>query len=271
MKQHGSMNKGSFQENAIKGDSGVAAVDRALTILDAFSEDDTTLSLAELAKRTRMHKSTLLRLAASLQKFGYVHRSADGLFHLGSKLLFLGSLYQRHFRTSDIVPPVLKQIVDELHEGASFYVRDGDYRVCLHRAESRQAVRDSIHEGDRLPLSVGASGHVLLAFSGGTGERYDEIRQRLYSESYGERDPETAAVACPVFGIHQKFIGALSVSGPKYRIEARGLSCILPVLFKQARDLTRTLGGNADVLTLKEPLAADSASRTGTLSTPESA
>ena len=271
MKQHGSMKHRSSKENGTKGDSGVAAVDRALTILDAFSEDDTTLSLAELAKRTGMHKSTLLRLATSLEKFGYLHRSADGLFHLGSKLLFLGSLYQRHFRTSDIVPPVLKQIVTELHEGASFYVRDGDHRVCLHRVESRQAVRDSIHEGDRLPLNVGAAGHVLRAFSGGTGERYDEIRQRLYSASYGERDPETAAVACPVFGIDQKFIGALSVSGPKYRIEARGINSILPVLFKHARNLTRTLGGNEDALTLKEPSTSDPASRHGTLSTPESA
>ena len=153
------------------GEGGVAAVDRALSILDAFTETDPKLGLAELAKRTGLYKSTLLRLAKSLEKFGYLIRSDDGSYRLGSKVLFLGSLYQRNFRTSEFVPQVLRQIVEELHEGASFYVRDEEQRVCLHRVDAHRAVRDSVHEGDRLPLTVGAAGHVILAFNGRTGER----------------------------------------------------------------------------------------------------
>jgi len=40
------------------------------------------------------------------------------------------------------------------------------------------------------------------------------------------------------------------VSGPRYRIEAAGESRIVPVLFKHARELTRTFGGNVDDPTL---------------------
>lgn len=229
------------------GEGGVAAVHRALTILDAFTETDQKLGLAELAKRTGLYKSTLLRLAKSLEKFGYLIRAEDGSYHLGSKVLFLGSLYQRNFRTSEFVPQVLRQVVEELHEGASFYVRDEEQRVCLHRVDAHRAVRDSVHEGDRLPLTVGAAGHVILAFNGRTGQRYDEIRKNMYAASYGERDPETAAIACPVFGLDQKFVGALSVSGPRYRIEELGVKRVLPVLFKHAHALTRTLGGDPNV------------------------
>jgi len=229
------------------GEGGVAAVHRALSILDAFTESDPKLGLAELAKRTGLYKSTLLRLAKSLEKFGYLVRSDDGSFHLGSKVLFLGSLYQRSFRTSEFVPQILRQIVDELHEGASFYVRDEEQRVCLHRMDAHRAVQDSVHEGDRLPLTVGAAGHVILAFNARTGARYEEIRKNMYAASYGERDPETAAVACPVFGVDQKFVGALSISGPRYRIEALGVKRVLPVLFKHAHALTRTLGGDPAV------------------------
>jgi DNA-binding IclR family transcriptional regulator len=227
---------------------GVAAVDRSLAILDAFTEQDDVLTLAELSKRTGLHKSTLIRLAESLEKFGYVRRADKGIYRLGSKVLFLGSLYQKHFRTSEFVPAALRQMVKELREGASFYVRDEDQRVCLHRVDASRAVRDTIHEGDRLPLSVGAAGHVILAFSGLTGKRYDAIRKDFFAESYGERDPETAAVACPVFGLDQRFVGALSISGPKYRIEVMGAKSIVPVLFRHARDLTRILGGDANVL-----------------------
>jgi DNA-binding IclR family transcriptional regulator len=228
--------------------SGVAAVDRSLAIMDAFTEQDDVLTLAELSKRTGLHKSTLIRLAESLEKFGYVRRADKGVYRLGSKVLFLGSLYQKHFRTSEFVPAALRQMVKELREGASFYVRDEDQRVCLHRVDASRAVRDTVHEGDRLPLSVGAAGHVILAFSGLSGKRYDAIRKDYFADSYGERDPETAAVACPVFGLDQRFVGALSISGPKYRIEAMGVKTIIPVLFRHARDLTRILGGDADVL-----------------------
>ena len=45
------------------GQSGVAALDRAFSILFAFRPGDYALTLAELAARTGLYKSTILRLA----------------------------------------------------------------------------------------------------------------------------------------------------------------------------------------------------------------
>jgi DNA-binding IclR family transcriptional regulator len=237
---------------------GVAAVDRALSILDAFTDQDPQLTLAELAKRTKMYKSTVLRLARSLEKYGFLLRTEDGTYRLGSKLLQLGSLYQRHLHTADVVPEVLRAIVDELKEGASFYVRDGDRRLCLHRADALRSVRDSVHEGARLPLNVGAAGHVIRAFGGSTGANYEKVRQEMHAASFGERDPEVAAVACPVFGLNQRLVGALAVSGPRYRIETLGVNAILRVLLKHASQLTTAFGGDT----------ADLASALGALERP---
>ena len=222
-------------------EGGVAAVDRALSILDAMTDEKVTL--AELAHRTDLYKSTVLRLLKSLERFGYVLRSADGTYRLGSKVLLLGGLYQRHFRTSEIVPPVLERLAAEVQEGASFYICEGDMRICLHRVETTRAVRDSVHVGDRLPLTVGAAGDVIRAFDGARGERMDEIRRRMYAASFGERDSETAAIAAPVLGPGNRLVGALSVSGPRYRMEAAGEDHFVPVLFKYAKELTRTYGG----------------------------
>lgn len=224
-------------------DGGVAAVDRALTILDAFTEADHSLTLTEISKRAGFYKSTTLRLAESLEKFGYLRRLEDGAFRLGPKPLFLGALYQKHFKTAEFVPQTLRQVVDELQEGASFFVRDEDKRVCIHRVESPRAIRDSIQEGARLPLSVGASGHVILAFNGESGAIYDKIREQYFASSMGERDPETAAIACPVFSIGQKLAGAISVSGPKYRFEAADTSAMAAVLQKHCAKLSIAFGG----------------------------
>lgn len=244
---------------------GVAAVDRALSLLDAFTPLDAELPLAELARRTNLYKSTVLRLARSLEKHGYLYRGENGSFRLGSKLLHLGAMYQRHFRTAETVPPVLKEIVAELHEGASFYVKDDDRRLCLHRAESPRSIRDSVSEGDRLVLTAGAAGHVIRAFTGGTGARCEQVQRDMYAASFGERDPEVAAVACPVFGVGQRLVGALAVSGPLYRIETLGVARILPVLFKHARRLTITFGGDARVLPAKatKPRAVRGVARVG--------
>jgi DNA-binding IclR family transcriptional regulator len=74
---------------------------------------------------------------------------------------------------------------------------------------------------------------------------YDEIRLQMYSVSSGERDPETAAVAVPVFGLSQQFVAAISVSGLRYRIDASRAGEIVHVLFRHAHLLTQIMGGNA--------------------------
>lgn len=222
---------------------GVASVERALTILDVFTDRDRSLTLTEISKRAGFYKSTTLRLAESLEKFGYLRRLEDGAYRLGPKPLFLGSLYQKHFNTADFVPQVLRRASEDLREGLSFFIRDDDRRVCLHRVESPRSIRDSIHEGDSFALNNGASGHILLAFSGLSGARYDQIRTRHYAISLGERDQETAALACPVFAVQQRLAGAISISGPKYRLDEETLTELAPTLQKYAAELTHLFGG----------------------------
>ncbi len=224
---------------------GVSAVERALDILDVFSERDGSLTLAELANRTGFYKSTILRLINSLEKYDYIRRSQENTYRLGPKVLHLGHVYQRHFSVTQFVPDVLQRVVDEVNESASFYVREEDTRVCLHRVDARRAIKDSVHEGDRLAINVGAAGHVILAFSGLSGEKYERIRRNLYAVSYGERDPETAAIECPVLGVSDELIGVLNISGPKYRLEQKPVEFFLPTLFKYAAEMTRLCGGNS--------------------------
>jgi DNA-binding IclR family transcriptional regulator len=116
----------------------------------------------------------------------------------------------------------------------------------LHRLNATRAVHHLVQEGESLPLTVGAAGHVLRAFSGVRGQKFDEVRRSMFAASFGERERETAAVASPVFGFNNALVGALSVSGPRYRIEDVGVGQILPVLFKYAKQLTKSMGGNID-------------------------
>ena len=86
--------------------SGVESVERALSLLEAFNMGDNGLALKELAQRTGLNKATILRLSTSLEKFGYLSRDHDGIFHLGSALWKVGLIY-RDFQLGNIIRPVL--------------------------------------------------------------------------------------------------------------------------------------------------------------------
>ncbi len=190
----------------------VEAVERALKILDAFREGDATLSLAELAARTGLYKSTILRSCGSLQRYGYLRRTADRRFQLGPSLWRLGSLYRQSFDLGEFIRPELTVLVDKTQETASFYVREGDQRVCLYRCNSPRPVRHHLDEGAAMPLDRGAAGRVLLACDGAAGEPYASIRAEGWYGSRGERDPDVAAIAVPVLDRQGVVRGVLAIS-----------------------------------------------------------
>jgi DNA-binding IclR family transcriptional regulator len=191
----------------------VEAVERALSLLECFREDRQTLSLAELSEATGMYKSTILRLAASLERFGYLVRREDGVFRLGPAVQRLGAIYRLGFNLEQLIRPELLWLVQATGETASFCVRDGKARICLYRENSTRAARHHLDEGASLTLASGASAHVLRAFGKDPDAAEAHVRDAGYAISLGERDPDLAAIAMPVLDRKGNLYGALSVSG----------------------------------------------------------
>ena len=228
-----------------KTTSGVDVLDRAFAILFAFCPDDSPLTLAELAARTGLYKSTLLRLAGALIHHRFLDRLDDGRYRLGSASFRLGSVYQSSLNIGDVLLPLMRELKQETGEAISFHVREGDHRVCLYRINSTLAVRAEVRQGDMQPLEPGAGGRILLAFSGAPGNLYDEIRQAYSYISCGERDPETSGISAPVFGVDQSLLGALGIVGPSNRLGRPDMENLRPRLLRIAARATDLLGGDA--------------------------
>lgn len=231
-----------------KQEGGVAAVDRALSLLDAFKEGDTDLSLAELAQRSGLYKSTILRLTASLVRAGYMRRLENGNFAMGPALLRLGELYQASFDLEQIVMPALRRLTRDTGESAAYYVRDGEERICLYRvASTAHRVLHYVTPGTRFALATGASGCVLRAF-GAPPDRSagcEDARRNLVAVSVQDRRAETVAVAAPVFAARGNgaAAGALSLAGPAGRFTEDALNSMKDVIRNEAQLLTHSLGG----------------------------
>jgi len=219
----------------------VEAVERALNLLNAFSDKKNVLTLKELADSTGLYKSTILRLLGSLEAYGFVVRQEDGLYRLGAALWRLGSIYQNGFDSEDVIRPVLQHIRDTMRQSAAFYIKSSDSRVCLYRENAHREIFHQINEGAQIPIDKGAAGKVLLAFIGREGDIFDTIREQGWYVSKGERNPDLAAVAVPVISPTGELKGALSISGLIVQFDKLLVEKCLELLQRKALSMGKQL------------------------------
>ena len=221
--------------------SGVESVERALSLLEAFNMGDNGLALKELAQRTGLNKATILRLSSSLEKFGYLSRDHDGIFHLGSALWKVGLIY-RDFQLGNIIRPVLIELVEKTEETAAFHVLKGNSGVVLYCENSKRRMRYHIDEGEITPLNVGSSGKVLEAFVSPEKSQSKIIQEQGYYISLGERDPDIAGISIPVLGRENELIGVISLSGLVNRFTEDNIKNYLKVLLTISKKVCKAFG-----------------------------
>lgn len=221
----------------------VASVARALGVLKAFSGDESFVSLAELARRTGMHKPTVLRLARTLAAEGFLVYRADGAWRLGPSAGSLGARYQAQFDVNDIIEPQLMALSAATGESASFYVYEDNIRSCLLRCEGPRGIRRHVRSGELLPLDRGSAGRVILAALGVPGAAYDDIRREGFSVTRGERSAGAASISAAVHGANRAVLGSVGVSGPIERLTQALLHSYAPATVQAAAQISWKLGG----------------------------
>jgi DNA-binding IclR family transcriptional regulator len=197
---------------------GVDAVERAMRVLGCFEVAGETLALAQLAQRSCLYKSTILRLAISLQRNGFLKRDARGRYSLGDEIRHLGELARIGEELERAVRPELRQLTEATGEAASFYVRKGRHRMLLFREVSAGSVRHHLLEGGRHALIVGATGRLFRAFSStARGTELQQIRARGWVASRGERNSNLGAVAVPIVNAERELVGVVNLAIPLSR------------------------------------------------------
>ncbi|WP_316863242.1 IclR family transcriptional regulator [uncultured Cohaesibacter sp.] len=219
------------------------SVERAMSILQAFSTQRPRMSLADLARETGLHKSTILRLTNSLQIYGFINRDEGGVYSIGASIWRLGVIFRQDFNDGEDIRPMLRELVKLTGETASFYVRAGNERVCLYRENSPNLMRFHLEEGMRMDLSTGASGMVLRRYSGEAVEDLALFSDRGTVQSVGKRNPDIASISTPVFNCIGVLRGALTVSGLIDRFDESARQAAIAPLEHFAARLQQILPG----------------------------
>jgi IclR family acetate operon transcriptional repressor len=256
-----------MRERVKESNRHVEAVLKALEVLDCFQVNP-LLPLKKISELTGMNKSRIIRLCGTLLSRGYlIYDSEAQNYRLGFKVLSLGKAYERSNNLLSFSRPILRNLADQTGESASLFVMDGLQRLCLAREEGTFSIRYNILEGQRMVLYAGAGGKVLLAF--GPDElcrkvlsrnhlrkltpttiqepkqlekELETVRRQGYASSYGERDPDVAALAAPIYTHDGKVCAALSIAGPINRFSKEHNVKHLEILLASAERLSAILG-----------------------------
>jgi DNA-binding IclR family transcriptional regulator len=143
----------------------VRAVERALDVLMCFSRTTPELNMTQIADQIGIHKSTVHRLLATLERNRFVQRDpATGMYRLGIRLLQMAYLTLEQSDLRQIAAPFMRQLNEKYQENIHLAVLDDGDMVYLHILESPQRIKLAAAIGQRLPAFATASGKAVLAF-----------------------------------------------------------------------------------------------------------
>lgn len=137
-------------------------VDRMTVILDAFGGFSSRVPLEELARRTRLPRSTVHRILDSLLRLGWVEHSPGG-YHLGPRLHRLGGGEGHHGQ----IRAAAASALNDLHHRTGLVVHlgvlDGTDLLYLDRIGARPDSPSNVRVGGRVPAHATAAGKAILA------------------------------------------------------------------------------------------------------------
>ncbi len=111
---------------------------------------------------TGIPKATAQRLLDVLERRGYVQKDR-GRYSLGARTVRLARGFLLGDSLVTVAMPVLQGLAALSRETCGLYVWQGFDRVLAQRVESPHPLRHHTPIGERLPLHIGASGHILCA------------------------------------------------------------------------------------------------------------
>jgi IclR family acetate operon transcriptional repressor len=210
-----------------------------------------------------------------------------GAYRLGLKLVALSDRVLAQLDVRAVARPLLARLVAATGETATLSVPGGGEAITVDFVPSASSVVSMARVGRPSVPHATAAGKVMLAFSDAAvsdaavsgaavsaaavsdrerpglelaaftdrtitdpevlAVELDGVREHGYAEAAGEREPDLAALAAPVFGRSGELAAILGIQGPASRLPAATRKALREPLLEAAGELSRALGGRAQL------------------------
>ena len=243
---------------------------RGLDILEVLVHGgDDGLGPSAISQQTDLDKATVTRLLRTLVEAGYVTQDErTRRYRLTGKILWLAHSVTTRLDLRNVARPYLRALRDELGETVHLAVLDDLRVVYVDKLEGDHSLQLVSAVGQTMPLHSTSLGKAILAAlpeeeREGKYARMDflprtertirdlatfreEIRRtqrRGYSTDDRENEPLGACVGAAIINAEGRPVGAISVSGPSFRLHDRFQHCGERVR-AAARAVARELGAD---------------------------
>lgn len=227
------------------------------------------MSLDELATRTGINKTTLLRIVSTLVSTGFLIRG-ENTYSLGSNVLRLSNTYLSTLSLNSIADRPMERLANRFGQAVSLAVLDGSHAVIVAFENAQMELGVQTELGSRQPVHATALGKVLLSGLDtgaartllGAGElkkltertlvTVDEILASVelaQREGYATADEERGlgirSVAAPIKDKDGRVVAALGISGPTFYMRDDFTGAIVRALLEEARMINVQMGWGA--------------------------
>ncbi|MBR2674759.1 MAG: IclR family transcriptional regulator [Mogibacterium sp.] len=246
----------------------IQSVDRALTIMDIISEADDGLTLAQIAQRIDLPKSTVHGLISTLRDHKYVRQAdEDGRYLMGIRLFELGTKLARSWDIRDIAKPVMRRLSKEFGETVHLGCEDNGEVLYLDKIAPDSLINIVSEIGTRLPMHCSGIGKALLAhksdsevkryistkglvpLTGRTITKSDafiaelaKVREQGFALDDGEIMEGLRCVGAPIYDTDGLVRYAISVSGQVKDIYGKRLERLIIETRRAAKEISYALG-----------------------------
>ncbi|MBX9463888.1 MAG: IclR family transcriptional regulator [Aquamicrobium sp.] len=156
--------RGSRDEDGGSGQPSVKSVEKAFSILSAFSGRDRFMSLAQISQAAGLDKSAVQRFTRTLCGLGYLEQDpSTRQYCLGRRVLGLSYEYLRTNSLIEKAAPVLIDLRRTVRERVDLTLRDGDEVVYVFRLQSKRETMQAALIGRRVPMFCSAGGRAILS------------------------------------------------------------------------------------------------------------
>jgi IclR family pca regulon transcriptional regulator len=252
------------QEEAAASDPNfMTSLARGLAVLQAFSDQRRSLTMAQISHKTGIPRASVRRCLHTLIELGYAEADRNH-FALKPKVLTLGYSYLSSTPLTVSAHPYLNRISRTLNESCSLAVLQDDEVLYVGRSATSRIMSVSLTTGSRLPAYCTSLGRIMLAHlapaeldayfervplkamtertvvsQGRLREILAEVRAQGYAIIEEELEVGLRSIAVPVRGASGNVLAALNVGAHAARVSTRKMTEeFLPVLQEGARDLS---------------------------------
>ncbi len=231
----------------------IAAVQRAIAVLDALAEAGRELGTNEISRLTGINASTVSRLLATLNSAGLVrYVNSTGRYRLGIRLIQLGNAARESLDIRQLARPQLEALSKITGETATLSIPGEHEAMTLDFVQSPLSVRSVAEVGRPSVPHATAVGKVFLAYGGSLPDgplvaytdrtitdrrvlavEVERTRERGWAQAVGEREDDLNAIAAPVLDNTGQLVAILGVQGPAVRFNPRSMRAAVEPLLER--------------------------------------